>query len=306
MTMTADALWLDTAFAGYDKLILSFAHKLAEIAGPVLTPFNKLITLLGEKGLLFFLLAIVLMLIPRFRKAGVCIFGAVCCGALITNIILKDAVARPRPFQSVELYRQWWEFIGSPFEDDFSFPSGHVTAAAAGITGLSLMQGRRWVLPGIIWILLTMFSRNYLMAHYPSDVLFGLFVGIFSGFVAAGITVLIFRFLESHRGEGAVYDFLLDAGIPSPTSIRRSGSLGGRADKKSKASFSSDDNPSDSDSIDSSLYAEPDVKPESGGISSPSQRFHASEHANQEKSSRSSHSRSSHSSHSSGGYVPKH
>lgn len=220
MTLTADALWLNSFFAGYDLGILSFAHKMAEIAGVVLTPLNRIITLLGEKGLLFFLLAIVLMLFPRYRKTGVCIFGAVCCGALITNIILKDHVARPRPYETVDLYRQWWEFVGAPAEDGFSFPSGHVTAAAAGVTSLCLFRGKKWFIPGAIWVLLMMFSRNYLMAHYPSDVLFALAIGVFSGFVAAWITQLIFRFLENRSGEGKFYDFVLYAGIEGKPSVK--------------------------------------------------------------------------------------
>ena len=64
MTLTAEALWLNSFFSGYDTAILSFAHKMAELAGSVLTPLNKIITLLGEKGILFFLLAVVLMLFP--------------------------------------------------------------------------------------------------------------------------------------------------------------------------------------------------------------------------------------------------
>ena len=220
MTLTAEALWLNSFFSGYDTAILSFAHKMAELAGPVLTPLNKIITLLGEKGIMFFLLAIVLMLFPRFRRTGVCMFGAVCCGALITNIILKDQIARPRPFETVDQFRQWWEFVGAPAEDGFSFPSGHVTAAAAGVTSLCLMRGKRWFIPGAIWVLLMMFSRNYLMAHYPSDVLFALLVGIFSGFVAALITQLIFRFLENHSGEGKFYDFLLYSGIEGKPNLK--------------------------------------------------------------------------------------
>ena len=220
MTLTAEALWLNSFFSGYDMAILSFAHKMAELAGSVLTPLNKIITLLGEKGILFFLLAVVLMLFPRFRRTGVCMFGAVCCGALITNIILKDQIARPRPFETVDQFRQWWEFIGAPAEDDFSFPSGHVTAAAAGVTSLCLMRGKRWFIPGAIWVLLMMFSRNYLMAHYPSDVLFALLVGVFSGFVAALITQLIFRFLENHSGEGKFYDFLLYSGIEGKPNLK--------------------------------------------------------------------------------------
>lgn len=244
MGLTADAVWLNTVFSGYDQLLLRFSHKLAEIAGSVLTPFNKLITILGEKGLLFFLIAIVFMLIPRLRKTGVCIFGAVCCGALITNIILKDYIARPRPFESLDLYRQWWEYIGAPYEDGFSFPSGHVTAAAAGVTGLCLMQGKRWFVPGSIWVVLMMISRNYLMAHYPSDVLFALFIGIFSGFVAAFITQLIFRFLEDRRGEGAVWDFLLDAGIGTD---RKSIALRKREEEDEPASLNSELRPNKSE-----------------------------------------------------------
>ena len=220
MSLTAEALWLNSFFSGYDMAILSFAHRMAELAGSVLTPLNRIITLLGEKGILFFLLAVVLMLFPRYRRTGVCIFGAVCCGALITNIILKDQIARPRPFETVDQFRQWWQFVGAPAEDGFSFPSGHVTAAAAGVTGLCLMRGKRWFIPGAIWVLLMMFSRNYLMAHYPSDVLFALLIGVFSGFVAALITQLIFRFLENHAGEGKFYDFLLYSGIEGKPDLK--------------------------------------------------------------------------------------
>lgn len=210
--MTSGSLWLNTAFASYDYAILRFAHRLAEGIGGFLTPLMRIITLLGEKGLLFFLLAIALILFPKTRRLGVCIFGAVCCGALITNIILKDQIARPRPFETMDVYRQWWQFVGSPAEDGFSFPSGHVTAAAAGMTAICLMQGRKWVIPGAVWVLLMMFSRNYLMAHYPSDVLFALLIGMFSGFIAAVITQLIFRFLETYR-RNRICTFLLQADI---------------------------------------------------------------------------------------------
>ena len=98
MEMTAAASWLMSAFSGLDLGILSLLHTLSEHAGWLLTPLAKLVTLLGEKGILFFLLSLVLMCFAKTRPLGVCIFGAVCCGALITNILLKDWIARPRPF----------------------------------------------------------------------------------------------------------------------------------------------------------------------------------------------------------------
>lgn len=214
MELTAMAQWLNTAFSGYDQALLGALHKLAEAAGGVLTPLMKLITLLGEKGLLLLILALGLMCFSRTRKIGVCVFGAVCCGALITNIILKDAIARPRPFESLELYKQWWIAVGSPAEDGFSFPSGHVTAAAAGMTALSLTKGKKFILPSVLVVVLMGISRNYLVAHYPSDVLFAMLIGLTSGFIAYGITLLIFHFLEDHDDQ-PFCAFLLDVDVPA-------------------------------------------------------------------------------------------
>ncbi len=195
MELTAAASWLNTAFAGYDRMILSLLHS---VANGFFTFLFKLITLLGEKGILFFLAAIILMCFPKTRKLGVCIFGAVCCGALITNVILKDAVARPRPL-TVLPYSQWWAEIKAPAEDGWSFPSGHVTAAAAGMVAIRLMRGKKWTVPAIVWILLMMIARNYLMAHYPTDVLAAAIIGVASAFISYYITYFIFQFIYINR-----------------------------------------------------------------------------------------------------------
>lgn len=221
MELTAFAQWLNTAFAGYDAAILGLLHRLAEAAGGLLTPLMKLVTLLGEKGLLMLLAAVALMLFARTRRIGVCLFGAVCCGALITNIILKDWVARPRPFETVELFRQYWQFLGAPAEDGFSFPSGHVTAAAAGMTALSLIHSKKWIAPGALWVVLMALSRNYLVAHYPSDVLFAALIGLASGVVAWLITRLIFALLEQY-GDTRFASFCLDFDVRDLRQLRRS------------------------------------------------------------------------------------
>ena len=199
MELTAAAGWLNSVFFGYDSAILGAMHSLAEGAGKFFTPLMKLITLLGEKGLLLFILAFVLMCFADTRKIGVCVFGAVCCGALITNVILKDNIARPRPFETLEQFRIFWQFVGSPAEDGFSFPSGHVTACAAGLTALCLIWTKKMIAPAAITTVLMGMSRNYLMAHYPSDVLFAMIIGVASAFIAYFITKLIFKLLEDHR-----------------------------------------------------------------------------------------------------------
>ncbi|MBR5429490.1 MAG: phosphatase PAP2 family protein, partial [Firmicutes bacterium] len=165
MELGSMAAWLNSTFSVYDYGILGALHTAAQYAGSILTPVMKVVSLLGEKGLLMFLLALVLVCFSRTRKMGICIFGAVCCGALITNLILKDLVARPRPYETLEVYRQWWLTVGAPLEEDFSFPSGHVTAITAGMTALCL-TGRRRNKPllrslAVVTVLLMALSRNY-------------------------------------------------------------------------------------------------------------------------------------------------
>ena len=159
------------------------------------------------------LLGIVLMLFPKTRKAGICMFGAVCCGALITNFWLKDFVARPRPL-TVEPFRTWWQAAGAYAESEYSFPSGHVTAAMAGVTAL-VLTGKK---PARYWAFLFVpvmgFARNYLMAHYPSDVLGAMIVGLVAATIAYAITLLIYRIVSAHPDNGFCR-FVLHGGIGS-------------------------------------------------------------------------------------------
>ena len=223
MELTAAASWLMDAFSGFDLGILSLMHTLAGHAGALLTPLCKLITLLGEKGILFFLLALVLMCSAKTRPLGVCVFGAVCCGALITNILLKDWIARPRPFETLAVYREWWQAIGSPAEDGFSFPSGHVTAAAAGMSALFFMRGKNWLLPATGVILLMCFARCYLMAHFPSDVAAAAIIGVFSAWIAWVITKTIFAFFFKRRKKSRLCWQVLNFDLPLPSFLRYKG-----------------------------------------------------------------------------------
>ena len=227
MELTAIAQWLNTAFAGYDYAILQALHNLAGAAGGFFTPLCRAITLLGDMGILFLVLGIVLMLFPKTRKAGICMFGAVCCGALITNFWLKDFVARPRPL-TVEPFRTWWQAAGAYAESEYSFPSGHVTAAMAGVTALVLAGKKpaRWwaylfvAAMGVArnWAFLFVpvmgIARNYLMAHYPSDVLGGMIVGLIAAAIAYAITLLIYRIVSAHP-DNRFCRFVLHGGIGS-------------------------------------------------------------------------------------------
>ena len=201
--------WLNSFFSGFDCAILTFFHQLVEDAGDILTPFMKLITLSGEEGIFLLALAFALMLFKKTRRAGICMFGAICCGALITNLTLKPLVCRARPFEASELYREFWIFAGSVKVGDRSFPSGHTTSAVAAMAALFLVRGKKYLWICIPYSILMGASRLYFAVHYPSDVIAGALVGCFSGVVAYFITKLIFAFLEK-RSDSKFCNFVLE------------------------------------------------------------------------------------------------
>ncbi|MFV1988109.1 MAG: phosphatase PAP2 family protein [Gemmatimonadota bacterium] len=99
---------------------------------------------------------------------------------------LKAAVGRPRPCQVFEV----WNRVGG-CGTAFSMPSNHVlnTAAAAGFLQV-LYPKSGW----IMWPLVVVqaFSRMFVAAHYPTDVLVGALVGSALG-VGLGLLLAAWR-----------------------------------------------------------------------------------------------------------------
>lgn len=180
--MTDLSLWLDATFAGFDYALLQALHHLAEWGGAVLTPLFTAVSFVGEYGAAILLLALIFLLSHKTRRVGMCILVAVCVGALFTNVVLKDLIARPRPFADVwSEYYLWWQAVGANSAVGFSFPSGHVTAAMAGMTALFLTTNKRIAWIGFLFVIVMALSRCYLMVHYPTDTLAAMLVGAAAG-----------------------------------------------------------------------------------------------------------------------------
>ncbi|MDD3360764.1 MAG: phosphatase PAP2 family protein [Hespellia sp.] len=149
-----------------------------------LTPIMKGITSLGNAGWFWIVLSILLCIPKKTRWLGITGLLALAIGALITNIVLKNWVARIRPYEVVEgltlLVRK---------QKDFSFPSGHSCASFAAAVAYYKAQKRtmtddslkKWgrviSIASIVIAFLIAFSRLYVGVHYPSDVLGGILIG---------------------------------------------------------------------------------------------------------------------------------
>ncbi len=191
------AEWLNNTFYGFDNGAFNAFHNLAEKAGGFFTPLFKAVSLIGTKGIIFFVLAIVLMCFVKTRKQGVCMFGALCIGAIIASFILKNAVARVRPYDAG--YSEFWEYVGGASSDSFCFPSGHTTMIAAAMTALFICFNKKWSWVGFLGVILMGVARVYLIAHYMTDVIGGIIVGVVSAIAAYFITKLIFYILEKYK-----------------------------------------------------------------------------------------------------------
>ena len=65
---------------------------------PFLDKIMVFITRLGDAGIIWIMLSIVLLLIPKTRKSGAVMVVALVVDVLLCNIVLKNLVARTRPY----------------------------------------------------------------------------------------------------------------------------------------------------------------------------------------------------------------
>lgn len=154
----------------------------------------KFFSWLGEFGLIWIVLAAVLLCIPKYRKIGLVAAAALLVDLLLCNILLKPIIARTRPYDINTLVEL---IVAKPH--DYSFPSGHTAAAFAVVSAMFFVKNRLWIPTGILAVLIA-FSRMYLYVHYPTDIIGGIVVGIVSGAVGAA---LVHRFFSGRgkRGE---------------------------------------------------------------------------------------------------------
>jgi undecaprenyl-diphosphatase len=131
------------------------------------------ITHLGDKGILWILLSLVLLFMYRTRRLGVVCAASMVLGLIVTNIILKNWVARPRPYEVIE----GLECIVRKAHD-WSFPSGHTTNSLACAWVIFRRAPKKWGVPALILAILISLSRLYVGIHYPTDVLGGAVIGI--------------------------------------------------------------------------------------------------------------------------------
>lgn len=177
-----------TAVQSIDSAILLFIQEHLRVAA--LDHPMVLISSLGNAGVFWILLGLLLVLIPRTRKHGILALASLLFCFLITNILLKNLVARPRPYTQIDSLIMLMQC-----PPDFSFPSGHACSSFASSGALAwTCKGR---LRPVAYAALTLaalisLSRLYVGVHYPSDVLCGVLIGLLGSLLICALGKRLF------------------------------------------------------------------------------------------------------------------
>lgn len=158
-----------------DASILYFMQN--HIQNHFFNPIMIFFTTLGNMGLIWIIIAIVLLFSKKFRKVGILMFCALIINTILGEGILKHLFQRPRPFNTLPGLHL---LIKAP--TSYSFPSGHTSSAFACAIVLAYYI-RKAAIPAIILAIIIGFSRVYLTVHYPSDVIAGMVLGIISALI---------------------------------------------------------------------------------------------------------------------------
>ena len=142
------------------------------IRNDVLTPIFKFITTLGNAGVIWIVLSVGLLIPKKTRRVGALALVSLVFSALIDNVILKNVVARTRPYDVIEGLTS---LVGA--QKDYSFPSGHTGSAFAAAVVMFLGLPKKCGIPILVLACLMGLSRLYVGVHYPSDVLGGALIG---------------------------------------------------------------------------------------------------------------------------------
>lgn len=146
-----------------------------------LDPIMVLMAYSGQVGAIWIIISLILMIRKKHRLAGIyTLIGMGLC-YILNDVIIKELVQRPRPFETIP----GLTVLGfTPISR--SFPSGHACSSFAAALMLTKFLGKKGALFYILAVTIAV-SRPYIGVHYVSDIIVGAVVGTLGSMVIFAI-----------------------------------------------------------------------------------------------------------------------
>jgi undecaprenyl-diphosphatase len=175
-----------------DGDILIFIQE--HIRNGFLTPIFKFITTLGNAGILWIVLTLILLIPKKTRKMGIICAVSLLLSLICNNLIIKRLVARTRPYNVID---GLVPLVAKPHE--YSFPSGHAASSFAAAAVIHRHSPKLYGVPVLVLAFLIALSRLYVGVHYPSDVLFGMISGYALSWLAEIIVKVVTNIVKNRK-----------------------------------------------------------------------------------------------------------
>ena len=145
---------------------------------PFMDGLMTFFSMLGHNGIFCLIFGILLIVFKKTRRSGIEVMIAMVLSFIISYLIVKNLVARVRPFETYDFLVP----LGNA-PHGWSFPSVHSTFAFATATVIFCNYKKIGIFALVIAALVA-FSRLYMGAHYPTDVLVGSVFGVIFALLA--------------------------------------------------------------------------------------------------------------------------
>jgi undecaprenyl-diphosphatase len=167
---------------GTDIELLRFIHHNRIVALDQFFYLISYFTTYINIGIIIFILVFSILKKSKSLRIVFYQLAIVLIAAALISFALKNTITRERPFVTYPDITKLSEAGSS------SFPSGHTLEVFALATAISLaFPKKKLILPIFAWALLVAYSRMALGVHYPSDVLVGMIIGAFIGWIVPKI-----------------------------------------------------------------------------------------------------------------------
>ena len=169
------------------------------IQNPLLDKIMIFFTSLGDNGIIWIILLVVLLSGKKTRNKGVVLLITVITVFILTNY-LKEEFHRVRPYE-------YMNFIPKvKTSGTSSFPSAH-SAVAFAVFGVYYFYNLRYkYVIGVIALIIAV-SRFYLEVHYLSDVLAGIALGLTVSYILFHVNEIILKSVKINNIYGILKRF---------------------------------------------------------------------------------------------------